>query len=119
MKEEQAILIGRVRSYSGAVYKAWTKGFVSDNVMLAGAVENEAEEDFLLLVLRAAHFNAEKRGSVQPYITKDIVLKRKYYLPELVRQQKFLSENQEMFEKIREQEKEVEELSVESDRLRS
>ena len=38
---------------------------------------------------------------------------------ELVRQQKFLSENQEMFEKIREQEKEVEELSVESDRLRS
>ena len=87
--------------------------------MLAGAVENEAEEDFLLLVLRAAHFHAEKRGSVQPYITKDIVLKRKYYLPELVRQQKFLSENQEMFEKIREQEKEVEELSVESDRLRS
>ena len=87
--------------------------------MLAGAVENEAEEDFLLLVLRAAHFNAEKRGSVQPYITKDIVLKRKYYLPELVRQKKFLSENQEMFEKIREQEKEVEELSVESDRLRS
>ena len=82
-------------------------------------MENEAEEDFLLLVLRAAHFNAEKRGSVQPYITKDIVLKRKYYLPELVRQQKFLSENQEMFEKIREQEKEVEELSVESDRLRS
>ena len=119
MKEEQAILIGRVGSYCGAVYKAWTKGFVSDNVMLAGVVENEAEEDFLLLVLRAAHFNAEKRGSVQPYITKDIVLKRKYYLPELVRQQKFLSENQEMFEKIREQEKEVEELSVESDRLRS
>ena len=40
-------------------------------------------------------------------------------MPELVRQQKFLSENQEMIEKIREQEKEVEELSVESDRLRS
>lgn len=119
MKEEQAILIGRVGSYCGAVYKAWTKGFVSDNVMLAGAVEEEAEEDFLLLVLRAAHFNVEKRGSVQPYITKDIILKRKYYLPELARQQKFLLENQEIFEKIREQEKEVEELSVESDRLRS
>ena len=44
MKEEQAILIGRVGSYCGAVYKAWTKGFVSDNVMLAGAVEEEAEE---------------------------------------------------------------------------
>lgn len=27
MKEEQAILIGRVGSYCGAVYKAWTKGF--------------------------------------------------------------------------------------------
>ena len=46
-------------------------------------------------------------------------MKRKYYLPELARQQKFLLENQEIFEKIREQEKEVEELSVESERLRS
>ncbi len=115
MEEETAVLIGRVGFYCGLVYKAWTKGFVSDNVMLARAVSGRAEEDFLILLLKTAHFNLEKRGSVQPYITKDMVLKRKYPLPEPERQRAFLKKYEALFEKIREQEQEVEELSVKAE----
>lgn len=112
MEEDTAVLIGRVGSYCGAVYKAWSRGFVSDNVMLVGGKDDQAEEDFMILLLKAAHFNAEKRGSVQPYITKNIVLKRRYPLPDLKRQQKFLSSHRDLFEKIKREEQEIEELSM-------
>lgn len=118
MEGDTAILIGRVGSYCGAVYKAWSKGFVSDNVMLVGGKGGQVEENFLILLLRAAHFNAEKRGSVQPYITKNIVLKRRYRLPDTERQKRFLAAYHELYEKIKLQEQEIEELSLEAERLR-
>ena len=82
--------------------------------------KNEAEEDFLLLVLAGGSFQRGKAGKRsalyhEGHRTEAEILSA----GACPRQQKFLSENQEMFEKIREQEKEVEELSVESDRLRS
>lgn len=117
MEEDTALLIGRVGSYCGAVYKAWSKGFVSDNVMIANGKEDLVEEDFLMLLLKAAHFNAKKRGSVQPYITKEIVLKKSYPLPALERQQAFLKEHAELFERLKTQEQEVEELSTELEKM--
>lgn len=117
MEEDTALLIGRVGSYCGAVYKAWSKGFVSDNVMIANGKDGQVEEDFLMLLLKAAHFNAEKRGSVQPYITKEVVLKKAYRLPALERQQAFLKEHEELFKRLQIQEQEVEELSTELEKM--
>lgn len=113
MEGDTALLIGRVGSYCGAVYKAWSKGFVSDNVMVVHGKAGQVEEDFLMLLLKAAHFNAEKRGSVQPYITKEIVLKKNYRLPDAERQKKFLAVHEELFQRLKAQEKEIEELSTE------
>ena len=112
MEEDTALLIGRVGSYCGAVYKAWSRGFVSDNVMVVSGKEGQVEEDFLMLLLKAAHFNAEKRGSVQPYITKEIVLKKSYRLPKLQRQQEFLASKEDLFKQLKAQEQEVEDLSA-------
>lgn len=112
MGEDTAVLIGRVGSYCGAVYKAWSKGFVSDNVMLVSPREEQVEEEFLIMLLRSAHFNTEKRGSVQPYITKNVVLKRRYSLPAKEQQRMFLDKNRDLYEKIKEEEQEVEKLSL-------
>lgn len=118
MESDTAVLIGRVGSYCGAVYKAWSKGFVSDNVMLVGGKDGKVEENFLILLLRAAHFNAEKRGSVQPYITKNIVLKRRYRLPDAERQRSFLKSHEDLYESIKRKEQEIEELFVEAEKMR-
>ena len=72
MKEEQAILIGRVGSYCGAVYKAWTKGFVSDNVMLAGAVEERGGGRFSSSGSCGRLISMRKKGEVYSPISQRI-----------------------------------------------
>lgn len=111
MSSNNSIIIGRVGS-CGNVYQAWTKGFLTDNAIMVIPKTEFVLPDFLLLLLRSAHYKKYQRGTGQPYITQENIYGKEFMLPALADQTNFLKQNEHTLQKIKKSEQELEELEV-------
>ena len=109
MYNDSTIIIGRTGS-SGNVYKAWTKGFLTDNAFLVNPFSKIILPDFLLFLLHTINFKTYRRGTGQPYITKARIYEQTFEIPDLYYQAVFLKTNGESRQKIKELELKMEEL---------
>ena len=109
MAEDSAILIGRVGSSCGQVFRAHRQGFVSDNALQVLSISDQLCPDFLFALLQGAHLERHGYGTGQPYITQAVVLDRLYPLPSREQQQDFLRAAAAIFAAIEEEERRLEE----------
>lgn len=87
------IVIGRVGSGCGCIYRAWSRGLLTHNAIGVAAMDERVLPEFLLALLCAAQLGRYRRGTGQPYLTQEDILQRTYKIPSLQDQQRFLQAN--------------------------
>ncbi|WP_339714503.1 restriction endonuclease subunit S [uncultured Kriegella sp.] len=78
---EEAILIGRVGAYCGAVYYENRELWVSDN-SLFGIAKNKNNSKFIYYLLKKANLNQFSTGSSQPLLTQGTLNSLEFEIPE-------------------------------------
>lgn len=108
MKEDRAVLVGRVGSFCGNAFQVLTPGFVSDNAIIVTPNTDLILPELLPPLLLAANLVRHARGTGQPYITQGDVYHDSYAVPSLEDQRAFLRVHKAVLEEIEELELELE-----------
>ncbi len=95
-----ALIISRVGTYCGAVFRSEEPCCVSANAFYLSGHSDAVRMDILWLLLRTARLNRLKRGSGQPYLTQELLLDRMYSVPSLEGQDQFLTREDELIREI-------------------
>lgn len=101
MKFAPMIVIGRVGSGCGCIYRAWSRGLLTHNAIGVTDIDERVLPEFLLALLCAARLGRYRRGTGQPYLTQGDILQRTYKVPSLQDQQRFLQANGPLLQSIR------------------
>ena len=83
---EEAILIGRVGAYCGAVYYENREVWVSDN-SLYGIAKTDFETKFIYYLLKWADLNRYSTGSSQPLLTQRALNRLEFRIPGTIEEQ--------------------------------
>ena len=110
--QSSGIVIGRVGSFCGNVYRTWKPGFLSNNAIWVEPDQEKVAPDFLFLLLYVAHFQNKKRGGGQQYITQTMVQNQIFDLPILSQQADFLAQQQNLYQQIHSYEQELAQLEL-------
>lgn len=106
------LVIGRVGSNCGNVYKPLTDGIVNHNAMQVILKNNDLSLEIMQLLLYAAHLNQYRRGTGQPYIIQETPMKMKFSFPVPLAQQEFLLQNDGVLRILQQSQREIEEMEV-------
>lgn len=90
--EAPTVVIGRVGAYCGAVHLTEPKSWVTDNGLYVKELLKPVELKFLAVSLSNLNLNQYAKVGGQPSISQSIVLERGIALPDIVTQQKIVSE---------------------------
>ena len=84
------LVISRVGAYCGKVLRVENPFSLNDNAFYLTTWEDGMDLSFLELQLKLLHLNLFRRGSANPYISREDVLQPLYWFPSLEEQRAFL-----------------------------
>ena len=83
-----AIIVGRVGAYAGALARCKTKFWPTDNTIVVKPREQIADTDFIFYRMKKLSLSSLIGGSAQPLITQGILKSKEFPLPPLPTQRK-------------------------------